>query len=112
MKPVKVFEVLSRAGESGECILGSDDTGTHACYLIYGIMKPREKGRTLNPGKGHEEMFLAVKGSFSLSGDYEGIINEGQAIHLKGEDNCIIENMSDADAVYVMAGGHSDSGHH
>jgi hypothetical protein len=85
-----VFDVKGNVGDSGEYILGAEQTGSHACYVIYGIMKPHEKGRELKPGKGHE----------------------GQAIHLRGDETAWLENASGAEAVYVISGGHADGGHH
>jgi hypothetical protein len=109
---MKAFEVRTRVDDSGECILGMEDTGSHACYLIYGKMKPREKGRLLKPGQGHEELILAAKGDFLVSGHMSGDLKEGQAIHLKGEETCELENVTDEEALYVVSGGHSESGHH
>jgi uncharacterized cupin superfamily protein len=111
---MKIYDVFEKAGESGEHILGGRDTGSHACYLIYGVLKPGEKGRELNPGKGHEELVLVIAGELQLSGNFTGMIKQGQAIHLQGEQSCLAENPGAIDAVYVISGGHSESeqGHH
>ena len=37
---MKIFDVRTQVDDSGEYILGVEDTGSHACYLIYGTMKP------------------------------------------------------------------------
>jgi hypothetical protein len=116
---LKIFDVKNQIPYKGEVVLGSEQTGSHACYLIYGTMKPREKGRLLKAGKGHEELFLAIQGSFvvtsHLTSDEPGLtkhVNEGQAFHLLGENAYSLENVTDSMAVYVMAGGHSSrSGH-
>jgi hypothetical protein len=110
MKKIDLKEMASK--NNGEYVFGSADTGSHACYMIYGILKPGEKGREIKPGKGHEEMLLSVRGSFSATGDFEGIIEEGSVIHLFGEQSCLLENKGSSEAVYVIAGGHSDHGHH
>jgi hypothetical protein len=109
---MKIFEVISRVGKSGETILGAEETGSHACYLIYGLMKGREKDRRLSPGKGHEETILAIQGDFRLTGLAEGTLKQGQAVHLSGEETLFLENPTDQPAVYVLAGGHSEAGHH
>jgi hypothetical protein len=109
---MKVFDVQAKAGESGEYILGAKQTGSHACYLIYGTMKPKEKDRKLKAGKGHEELFIAIKGDFIVTGQNPASIKEGQAFHLKGEETFGLENATDTTSIYVMAGGHSDAGHH
>lgn len=98
--------------QNGEYVFGSADTGSHACYMIYGTLKPGEKKREIKPGKGHEEILLAVCGSFSATGDFEGIIEEGSALYLSGEQACYLENKGSSDAVYVISGGHSEHGHH
>ena len=96
---------------SGEYVFGSADTGSHACYMIYGTLKPGEKGRVVKPGKGHEEMLLAAKGSLRVTGHFSGILEEGSAIHLTEEQTCLLENPGSSPAVYVIAGGHSDRDH-
>jgi hypothetical protein len=108
---MKVFEVASRIAGSGEYILGFDETGSHACYLIYGVLKAGEKGRELKPGRGHEEMILVVTGDLTVTGAVTVTLKQGQAIHLRGEESCFAENRSTSEAVYVVSGGHSASSH-
>ncbi len=111
---LKTFELKRKAAvaEEGEQILGSQDTGSHACYLVYGVMKPRESGRRVKPGSGHEELVLAAQGDFIVTGHYAGALPAGSAFHLAGEETCFLENAGDSEAVYVLAGGHSAGGHH
>jgi hypothetical protein len=109
---MKVFDVQTKVDESGEYILGAKQTGTHACYIIYGIMNPKEKGRKLMAGNGHEELFVAIKGDFVVTGQDSAGIKEGQAFHLKGEETFWLENATGSVAIYVMSGGHSGAGHH
>lgn len=111
---MKTFELRNKASEagSGEHILGFEESGTHACYMIYGIIKPGQKGRLIKPGKGHEEMVLAVNGDIEVSGFFSGILKSGNAIHVTGENECFLENKSSGEVVYIVAGGHSEDGHH
>ena len=109
---MKIFEVSSMINESGEFILGSRETGSHACYMIYGVLKPNERGRRLEPGHGHEEIVLAVAGDLELTGQYTGTLKQGQAIHLTGEESVIVENRSNELVRYVIAGGHAGNEHH
>ena len=111
---MKSFELKNKAlnTEKGEYIFGIDDTGSHACYMIYGILKPKEKRRLIKPGKGHEEIVLAAKGILKVTGYYSGNLKEGSAFHIAGEHECFLENTGDLNAVYIIAGGHSESGHH
>jgi hypothetical protein len=109
---MKVFEVRTQVKDSGEYILGSEDTASHACYMIYGVMKPHEKGRVLKPGKGHEEILFAVQGDFAVTGHMQGMLKEGEAIHLGGDETCWLENRGGREAVYVISGGHSGGEHH
>ncbi|MDP2157249.1 MAG: hypothetical protein Q8K68_06025 [Nitrospirota bacterium] len=109
---MKKFDIKAMAEkQNSEYVFGAADTGSHACYMIYGTLKPGEKGREIKPGKGHEEMLLSARGSFSVTGAFEGIIEEGSAIHLSGEQTCYLENKGTSEAVYVIAGGHSEHGH-
>ena len=109
---MKIYDVAGKAGTSGEHVLGFDETGSHACYLIYGVLKAGEKGRELKPGRGHEEMVLVVKGEVTLTGQCAGTLRQGQAVHLVGEASCLAENRMNTEAVYVIAGGHSGNGDH
>ncbi|RME63993.1 MAG: hypothetical protein D6778_08725 [Nitrospirae bacterium] len=108
----KVFNLKDKLSSTGEVILGAEDTGSHACYLIYGVLGPREKGRLLKPGSGHEELFFVLKGEVALRGECELVLKEGQAVHFVGEETFYAENLTEAEAVYVIAGGHSEGRHH
>lgn len=109
---MKVYEVAGMVKEAGEYILGFQVTGSHACYLIYGVLKPGERGREFKPGVGHEEMVLALDGDLALSGQFTGILKKGQTVHLRGEETCTAGNLSDKEVRYVIAGGHSEQPHH
>lgn len=111
---MKIFELKNEAlkSETGEHILGFKETGSHACYMIYGILKPGEKGRVIRPGEGHEEIVLAMKGDIEVTGHYSVILKEGSAFHITGEHECFLENKGISDAIYIIAGGHSEMGHH
>jgi hypothetical protein len=109
---MKIFEVAGKIHDSGEYLVGSRDTGSHACYLIYGALKPGEKGRELKPGHGHEEIVLALIGDLKLTGHCTGTLKQGQALHLTGEEVVFVENTGNAQALYVVAGGHAGLEHH
>ena len=111
---MKKVELRKRAlsSESGEYILGLEDTGSHACYMIYGTLKPGEKGRMIKPGKGHEEIILAMKADLEISGAFRGRLEEGEAFHIAEEASVFLENTGSNEAVYVIAGGHSAKGDH
>ena len=111
---MKIFEVKNKAiySEKGECLLGFREIGSHACYMIYGILKSKEKARSLKPGPGHEEIILAIKGDLEVTGVYSGDLKEGCALHLEGNQECFLENQGESDAVYIIAGGHSEVGCH
>jgi len=111
---MKIFELKNEAlkSENGEHILGFKETGSHACYIIYGILKPEEKGRLIKPGKGHEKIILAVKGDIEVTGHYSETLKEGTAFHVIGEHECFLDNKGISDAIYIIAGGHSEKGHH
>jgi hypothetical protein len=109
---VKTFDIANKVKDSGEYVLGSRETGSHACYMIYGVLKPGEQGREMKPGHGHEELVLALQGDLQVTGHYLGTIKEGQAIHLRGDETLRAGNDGATEALYVIAGGHSDDGHH
>lgn len=100
------------SSESGEYVFGLEHTGSHACYMIFGVLEPGQKQRLIKPGKGHEEIVLAIKGNVEMSGHFSGRLTEGRAFHIAGEDTVYFENTGTTDAFYVIAGGHSEDGHH
>src|SRR5512143_256126 len=108
------FELRGTAlnSEDGESILGFKETRSHACYMVYGILKSGEAGRRLKPGKGHEEIVVAMKGDLEVTGARTGTLPEGSAFHLSGDEECRIENRGASEATYLIAGGHSQTVHH
>ena len=80
--------------------------------MIYGVLRPREKARSVKPGPGHEEIVLAMKGELEVAGSYSGGLKEGCALHLEGNQECFLENRGESDAVYIISGGHSAVGRH
>jgi hypothetical protein len=100
------------SAEDGEYIFGKDHTGSHACYMIYGVLKPGEKDRLVKPGAGHEEMVLAANQNLEVTGAFSGRLAAGCAFHIEGEDTAYLSNPGSDEAVYVVAGGHSEEGHH
>jgi hypothetical protein len=111
---VKSSELKNKAlnSENGEYIFGFEDTGSHACYMIYGFLKPKEKGRLVKPGTGHEEIILSLEGDLEVTGYYSGTLKEGSAMYIEGEHECFLENPAEHPAVYIIAGGHSEGSHH
>ena len=100
------------AGRTGETVLGSRELKTHACYMIYGVIGSAEAPRVLKPGKGHEEIILCVAGKMRIrrAGEEE-ILEEGEAVHLAGEESLIAEPIG-GQCAYVAAGGHSEGHDH
>ncbi|MCU0600173.1 MAG: hypothetical protein MUE70_13070 [Desulfobacterales bacterium] len=111
---MKKIDIRNRAlsSENGEYVLGLEDTGSHACYMIYGVLKPGEKGRLIKPGKGHEEILLAMKGDLVLTGDISGRLEEGSVLHIIGDTSAFLENAGSDESIYIISGGHSDHAHH
>jgi len=111
---MRIFEVKNSATNSkrGEFLVGFQETGSHACYMIYGVLKSKEKARSVKPGPGHEEIVLAMKGDLEVTGSYSGGLKEGFALHHEGDQECFLENRGESDAVYIIAGGHSGAGRH
>lgn len=110
MNIYNISELTSK--NNGEYILGSADLHTHACYLIYGILRPFEKGRLIKPGKGHEEIVCLIKGEVVLCGEETFSLKQGQAFHIKGDETYLMDNNAETEAVYVIAGGHSERHSH
>jgi hypothetical protein len=111
---LKVYDVAGRAPrEGGETVLGLEDLGTHACYMLYGVLNPGEEPRILKPGEGHEEIILAVSGAIQVSGPQGSLtLQPGQAIYLQGAATYEAVALGPGEARYVAAGGHTPGQHH
>ncbi|MDI6865655.1 MAG: hypothetical protein QMC88_08355 [Thermodesulfovibrio yellowstonii] len=94
---------------SGEYIIGVENTGSHACYMIYGVLKSEDKPRLIKPGKGHEEIVLILSGRVKFN---DKILEAGDSFHIVEEESCFIENIGDSEVIYIISGGHSEKGHH
>jgi uncharacterized cupin superfamily protein len=76
-------------------------------------MKQNEKKRLIKPGKGHEEIVCLVSGKVLLRGNHATFnLKSGQAFHIKGDEALYMDNTGNDDAVYVIAGGHSEGHSH
>ena len=111
---MKIFDLRNGAihSERREYLLGFREIGSHACYMIYGILRPNEKSRLVKPGPGHEEIVLAMKGDLEVTGHYSGSLKEGSAFHIEGDRESFLENRGESEAVYIIAGGHSEADRH
>ncbi|RJX29227.1 MAG: hypothetical protein C4525_14720 [Desulfarculus sp.] len=110
----QIFDLVGRAlREGGETVLGLKELGTHACYLIYGVLEPGGEPRVLKPGDGHEEIVLAVSGTIQVQGPEGSLtLQPGQAIYLQGAETWQAIAAGPAEARYVAAGGHSPGQEH
>lgn len=107
-RKMKIYELAGMAREKGEYILGSEALQTHACYLGFGILAPGDRDREIRPGTGHEEICCVVSGAVTVTADgHSAVVGPGQAFYLKGEQCWLMSNEGPAEAVYVLAGGHS-----
>ncbi|MEN2985134.1 MAG: hypothetical protein ABDH16_00485 [Thermodesulfovibrionaceae bacterium] len=107
MKILNTKEIISNL-KSEEYVIGYELTSSHACYMIYGKIDPQDKPRLVKPGKGHEEIVLIIKGKAKIG---EVIMEEGDSFHIVEDEHCYIENISNTELIYIIAGGHSESGH-
>lgn len=108
MKIINIKDYLLR---KGEFIAGSEATGTHACYLIYGVLEPLDE-RKMSPGSGHEEIYCILEGEVeveSLNGKH--VLSKGQCIYLKGEEEVTFKSRG-MTVIYVASGGHSEGAEH
>jgi len=107
---MKVYDLRRTATQSerGESLLGFRDLQSHACYMMYGVLRPGEEKRKIQPGKGHEEIILAITGDIHVTGCTTGTLKEGFAFHIRGEEECFFHNTGESEVVYLIAGGHTE----
>ncbi|MHA1784450.1 MAG: hypothetical protein ACTSVY_07265 [Candidatus Helarchaeota archaeon] len=75
-------------------------------YLGCGFLSPREQ-KVIGPGGGHEEIILLLDGEMMMSfpkKDY--LMKSGDAVHLPDGLKVEIENLTDKEIKFVIAGGH------
>ncbi len=111
---LKIYDLAGRAPrEGGETVLGLKDLGTHACYMLYGVLNPGDEPRIFKPGEGHEEIILAVSGTIQVSGPEGSLtLQPGQAIYLQGAVSYEAFTDGPLEARYVAAGGHTPGQDH
>ena len=64
---MKSFDLAKMAAaQGGEYVLAAKDLHTEACYLVYGLLKPGEGDRLIQPGKGYEEILCAMTGALMM----------------------------------------------
>ncbi|MCB2188863.1 MAG: cupin domain-containing protein [Deltaproteobacteria bacterium] len=112
---MKIYDLAGRVfREGGETVLGLKDLGTHACYMLYGVLAEGDPARLLRPGPGHEEIILVMSGAMRLTAPdgEETRLQAGQAIYLQGEESRDAFTAGPGECRYVAAGGHSsEEGH-
>lgn len=104
---MKSFDVRGLAlSQGGEYVLGMKDLHSDACYLIYGVLEPREADRQIKAGNGYEEILCAVGGALLMhTARGNQTLEQGHAVHILEDDVFTISNPSDETRVYVLAGG-------
>ena len=90
----EVIDMRKKAfsSEDREFVFGAEHTGSHACYMIYGVLEPGEKDRMIKPGRGHEEIVLAASGELAVSGALSCRLRQGEAFHVVEEQTAYLEN--------------------
>ncbi len=108
---MKIINIQDNLLRKGEFIAGSEATGTHACYLIYGVLEPGEE-RVISPGPGHEEIYCIIKGEVEVNNENEEFfLSKGQCIYLVGRERVTFK-APEKTVIYVVSGGHSEGGKH
>ncbi|MBI5810073.1 MAG: hypothetical protein HZB21_02635 [Deltaproteobacteria bacterium] len=104
---MKIYKLPNLAESSPEGVysLGEDELKASSVYLTYGRLLPKETGRKVLPHDGYEEIIYIVKGSVRVNHGKGGAftLGAGEAFGPKGA--CSLDNLSDAEAAYIAAGG-------
>ena len=109
---LKLVDLKDNLFREGEYLVGFEQTGTHACYFLYGFLKPGEE-RDISPGNGHVEIVCLLEGEIELVTDNEKLnLTKGKGFVIEGEEKVKVKNIGDKVAVYVVSGGHVDPSHH
>ena len=80
-------------------------------YLGYGLLDPNEK-REYGPGDHHEEIIMPLNGEIILHLADVKILKKGDAFFLKEGLKLKIENKTQEQVFFVIAGGHPVPHHH
>lgn len=110
---MKIINIKETAFREGEYIIGSQQTHSHACYLLYGTLDVGQS-RVMHASHGHAEIFCLMAGSGvakNAGDEYE--LGRGQCFYYEGDDPIEVINTGTETIVYVIAGGHThDTEHH
>jgi uncharacterized cupin superfamily protein len=107
---MKIYKLpdLSETNNGKEYCLGCEDLNTHAVYIVYGRLSPNESKRELTPLKEHEAILYLIKGEIRVTSEgTDFTISSGEAFHINEGECVILENLSDIESVYLMAGGNA-----
>lgn len=110
MDLINIKEVMYR---EGEYLVGSELTGSHACYLLYGTLLAGES-RVMKASAGHAEIWCLMNGTGTVADENgEQAIGRGQCFYYQDTALATITNTGTDTMVYVVAGGHTgESQHH
>ena len=74
-------------------------------YMGYCFLKPKQR-KKIGPGKGHEEIIMLIEGVMMFSSKEDIMMKKGDAIHIPEGTTIEVENLTDKDIYFVIAGGH------
>jgi mannose-6-phosphate isomerase-like protein (cupin superfamily) len=90
--------------EYSEYIFGSEFTGRHGIYLVYGEASENEE-REMG-SNGHEEILLVLEGdALLLDGETETELGKEEAVYLDPDRSFTL--LAKGKCRYVVAGGHA-----
>jgi redox-sensitive bicupin YhaK (pirin superfamily) len=102
LKKYNIRELYNK--EYHEYVFGSEQTGRHGIYLVYGEAaagEEREMG-----SKGHEEILLILEGVALISdGVTETEIGKEEAVYLEPDKSFTL--VAKGECRYMVAGGHA-----
>lgn len=107
---MKIYKLptLSENDNSKEYCLGCDDLDTNAVYILYGRLARNEPGRVVAPIEGYEAILYLLKGEIRVTKEGSDFtISEGEAFHIKNNENVTLENLRDTESVYILSGGNA-----
>lgn len=105
---MKIYKLqnLAELEENGEYRLGKEELNSGAVYLVYGRLRPGEKGRKVVPEQGHEEIICVLKGSLKVRyGKTAFTVTPGEAFHSTAAQGVTIDNIGEEEAVFIASGG-------
>jgi len=103
---MKIYKLptLAEASTNGEYLLGHEEAETSSVYVLYGRLRPGQRGHKVALNEGHEEIICVVKGTMTVScGKKSFSVSAGEAFNPGAGGEVTMDNTGEGEAIFISA---------